>query len=948
MLNSSSFQLITLGRLALVSPDGSTDEALNKRRRKLAVLAVLAVERRPVARDRLVEMFWGDQPEERARHSLSDALSHLRRLLGRDSITLSRTEVALSQTAPLVVDAVELTDAAAARDHERAIASYRGPFLDGIFVPDSSSFEHWADRHRRRLEGLVLASCGARCAELARARRWDECAEVAARWLELDPPSPDAALYRLNALKAPGTPAADRRALEEFDRLRARLRTDLDLEPDPTVCALATSIAERVESVASPVMASAPPATAALAPSPRSTSAPHERVPPQRRSRWRLVAALLVPLVTVTGFLVAGARRAEPTLSRDVVVVLPFTVQGDSGAGYLREGMVDLLATNLDGAGRMRAVDPRAALAHASRLVRPAGTDRVLRFSPDDARGVARRLGAGLVVMGDVVAVKGRLRITAALYDAGDDRAPRAQAAVDGAASDLFTLVDHLTRQLLTGYHDPSPDGLTGLAALTSTSLPALKSYLEGVSAYRSGRFDDAVAAFRTAADEDSGFALAHYQLSNAMLWSARGGWQSVVAESRAAVRHEQRLSTRARLLVEGYEAFRSGRLDDAERVYRRVAENYPDDVEGAYQYGDLLFHGNGLRGRPFTESRAAFERVLSTEPEHLGALLHLLRVAIADGRRADAESLIDRAMRVAPPPTRVELVALRAFAYGDANDRDRAIELLHGAPDEVVRVAAMRVALFAHDTRGATRISRLLLAPSRAPEYRAVGWMHLADLSLAEGRRREALTQIDSVRPIAPAMAFEYKALHLLRPFVAVPRAELVALRDTLQRWNAVVPPSTFPIFAVYNDVHRPLRLYLLGMVAVRLGDLAEAERQAAALASFDATGEVRAFAQGMSAALRGHALAERGRFDDALAAFDRGQLQVSEGLLDSAFGDQGTERFARAEVLRALGRADEARAWYASLGYTSLDLVVFAAPGAERLAALGARERGAPLHRP
>src|SRR5512132_1568942 len=120
-----TFQLITLGRLALASPDGTEDDALNKRRRKLAVLAVLAMERRPMARDRLVEMFWGDQPEERARHSLSDALSHLRRLLGRDTITLSRTEIALSGTAPLVVDALELTDAASARDHGRVIASYR-------------------------------------------------------------------------------------------------------------------------------------------------------------------------------------------------------------------------------------------------------------------------------------------------------------------------------------------------------------------------------------------------------------------------------------------------------------------------------------------------------------------------------------------------------------------------------------------------------------------------------------------------------------------------------------------------------------------------------------------------------------------------------------------------------------------------------------------------------
>jgi hypothetical protein len=142
--------------------------------------------------------------------------------------------------------------------------------------------------------------------------------------------------------------------------------------------------------------------------------------------------------------------------------------------------------------------------------------------------------------------------------------------------------------------------------------------------------------------------------------------------------------------------------------------------------------------------------------------------------------------------------------------------------------------------------------------------------------------------------------------------------------------------MFAVYDGLHPSLRRYLLGMLAVRLGDLPDAERQAAALEADSSSGEPGAFAHGMAWALRGHVLAERGQLTAALAAFDRGRLVVSEGLLDGPVGDQGTERFARAEVLRALGRTDEARAWYSSLGYTSLDLAIYAAPAAQRLAAM------------
>jgi hypothetical protein len=149
--------------------------------------------------------------------------------------------------------------------------------------------------------------------------------------------------------------------------------------------------------------------------------------------------------------------------------------------------------------------------------------------------------------------------------------------------------------------------------------------------------------------------------------------------------------------------------------------------------------------------------------------------------------------------------------------------------------------------------------------------------------------------------------------------------------------------MFAVYNGLHAPIRHYLLGLLAVRLGDLDDAEREAAALDTTSGPGDARAFGTGMAWAIRGHVLAERGRLKDALAAYQRAELRVSEGLLDGPFGDQGIERFARAEVLRALGRLDEKRGWYASLGTTSLDLVVYAAPAAERLAAMerGTRER-------
>lgn len=176
----NNFRLITLGRLNLCGPPGHAGvEAFSKQRRNLAVLAVLALSPRPVPRDTLMEMFWGDRDEQRARHSLSEALSQLRRLLGPDAIAVREAEVSLAPTAPVEVDALELAAAAERGDTARVLELYGGPFLDAVYVGGSIAFEEWVERERRRLERSFVAACERHCRELAAAGDWEASAAAA-------------------------------------------------------------------------------------------------------------------------------------------------------------------------------------------------------------------------------------------------------------------------------------------------------------------------------------------------------------------------------------------------------------------------------------------------------------------------------------------------------------------------------------------------------------------------------------------------------------------------------------------------------------------------------------------------------------------------------------------------------------------------------------------------
>ena len=338
-------------------------------------------------------------------------------------------------------------------------------------------------------------------------------------------------------------------------------------------------------------------------------------------------------------------QRSQPpppaTTGALAVAVLPFEVRGSPEYVYLGEGMVDLLSANLDGAGALRAVDPRALLSFVAR--QGEGT-----ADPEQGRAVAERFDARRFVLGNIVEAGGRLRISATLYDRSYGSVVIAQASVAGDAAQLFELVDGLTAALLAGSYTGPRERLARTAAITTHSIPALKAYLVGESHLRAGRYVPALEAFQQAIALDSTFALAYYRLALAAEWEGRLGAGIDAADQ--AVRHGNRLSEHDRMLVQALVARRRGAADEAERLYRAIVSAHLEDVEAWYQLGEVLFHHNPYRGRSFTESRGAWERVLALEPAHQDALLHLVRVAAREGERIELDSLLTRAFALLPP----------------------------------------------------------------------------------------------------------------------------------------------------------------------------------------------------------------------------------------------------------------------------------------------------------
>lgn len=221
------------------------------------------------------------------------------------------------------------------------------------------------------------------------------------------------------------------------------------------------------------------------------------------------VVAVIAVVVTMS----KGRSSAQP-LDPDLVVVVPFRVGGaEASLGYLREGMLDLLAAKLTGEGGPRAADPRSVLSAWRRV---SSSEREDLSASDNVR-LAANLGAAQVILGGIVGTPGRLVINATVLEVPSGKAIRNEVTVEGPADSLASLVDHLAVKLLSLQ---AGEDQQNLAELASASLPAIRSYLEGKAAYRRGRYVTAGEHFKDALEIDSTFALAGVGLIVAANWA--------------------------------------------------------------------------------------------------------------------------------------------------------------------------------------------------------------------------------------------------------------------------------------------------------------------------------------------------------------------------------------------------------------------------------------------
>lgn len=615
------------GSPSLEGDDGAPLIGRAVQRHRLALLALLSLApAQRLSRDKLLAYLWPESDAEKGRNLLNVASYVLRAELGDEALQSVGDDLRLDPE--LVRSDVADFEASLERgDHTAAIASYRGPFLDGFFVSEAPDFELWSSRERERLAGAYGKALEA-LAESAEAEQdWPRAVEWWKTRAAHDLYDSRVALRLMQALDASGNRAGalqhaavhERLLQDEFgvappteisaltERLRkARTRPEdgrgssADGADGPSAgkAPVVGSVSEGVLSEqsarsAQSAMPDSSPGSGASAPSAQSVA---------RRRAWFAVGfAVLLAVLAVASAWALWPESVDPEPS---IVVLPFAnLSSDADNEYFSDGLTEEIITRLASVPGLKVISRTSAMHY--------------KGSTQPAREIAAELNVAHILEGSVRESDGRVRITAQLIDARDDHHLWAEN-YDRELRDIFRVQEEIAHEVVGALELTLGEQARRQLVRQGTRDP------EAYRLYRRARFlwnsrtkeghEQALDYFSRAIERDSGYADAYAGIADVYMTAYQ---LNLLGQSEPEAYSRLKWAAERALALDGESADAHVSIGIAllwqrnwpgtERELRRAIELNPGHAIARSWYS-LLLRGMGRSEQALDESRRAHE----------------------------------------------------------------------------------------------------------------------------------------------------------------------------------------------------------------------------------------------------------------------------------------------------------------------------------------------------
>jgi len=543
----------------------------------------------------------------------------------------------------------------------------------------------------------------------------------------------------------------------------------------------------------------------------------------KRTTRGGMVAVTAFVLL-VAGFMTlralgigpAGSLLAAGKLTGDnKLVIADFVMNG--GDSSLANVITEAVRTGLSESPLFTIVSPASVASALQRMQRSPGT----RVDSAVARNVAVREGAKAYVAGEVTPFRQGYAIAMRLVTADSGVVLASFQQTAAGPSDLLATIDKLTRRLRgkAGESLRKVRADPPLEQVTTSSLDALRKYVEGSRAVDANRPEDGIPLLKEAIALDSTFASAYRKLGvayrNASL--SREAADSAVTK---AYQFRDRLTERERLMLLGY-YFGSGPGRDRAKAiaaYESVLDRYPQDGPALNNLALAL-----ATRREGERAESLYRRALALDPGSQTRYGNLIEQLVDGGKLDNADSvLVEYRERFPKSAMVVGLQSSVAYLRGDLDSATRVLTVARtlGAPrDRVFTTYSLAELAMLRGRLGES--FRLLTEARREDSLRGVPPRPLIDSinealvdvmvreQPAEAVRR--LEASEALHPLATESAERRPYLYLAFVYALAGRAERA--RALLVRYDAELRDST------WKRVKEPERRQVLGEIALADG---------------------------------------------------------------------------------------------------------------------------------
>jgi hypothetical protein len=396
------------------------------------------------------------------------------------------------------------------------------------------------------------------------------------------------------------------------------------IEPPPSIKTLRSTVPDYVDGAVGRALAKVPAdrhatgtefAEALMG----DIGAPLQREPGRRRA-WLYAVAALAAVAGAVG--VVKVALQPPVAAEPVrIAVLPFVVQGADSASpawELARAMGDLF-------------DIKVRPEHGFRIVFPPAVAREWQLAggsletglPDELElEVARRVGAGMLVRGTVVAVADTLTVAAGVVDVATGATRGMPQRRTGRVQQRYALVDQVVRLSLAQALGAPPDSIPPMAAYRPE---AIEAWMEGRRTAGRAKKKE---LYRAALAADSSFIVPAFEIFYA------GESPEDLAEAQFAWEHRDQLPERLQMYLRlaagslgiGPVRTLAGRVAAMEELI----DQFPEVMELSSEIGALVAREGALASIPDWANKAsrAFER---NEYHESGGRWWLMDLAMLD-----------------------------------------------------------------------------------------------------------------------------------------------------------------------------------------------------------------------------------------------------------------------------------------------------------------------------